>query len=272
MCQTTTKNTGLKTPISYYGGKQKMLKHILPLIPQHHLYVEPFFGGGAVFWAKEPCEVEIINDYNDNVVNFYRQLKGNYRALKACIDQTPYSRATYKRALTLYELPFLFGELERAWAFWVCCIQEFCNIIGSWRAVSGTNKEAKLAQGKKELLTQAYTERLQHITIECNDALYIIDRQCDKQAFFYCDPPYVGSDQGHYGGYTQQHFDELLEALSRIKGKFLLSSYPNASLDTYIQKYDWVCVSTRMNCTASPTRKLKTEVLVANYDIRRGSS
>ena len=67
MCQTTTKNTGLKTPISYYGGKQKMLKHILPLIPQHHLYVEPFFGGGAVFWAKEPCEVEIINDYNDNV-------------------------------------------------------------------------------------------------------------------------------------------------------------------------------------------------------------
>lgn len=39
----------LKTPISYYGGKQSMLKHILPIIPEHTIYVEPFFGGGAVF-------------------------------------------------------------------------------------------------------------------------------------------------------------------------------------------------------------------------------
>lgn len=41
-----------KTPISYYGGKQSMLKHILPIIPNHTIYVEPFFGGGAVFWVK----------------------------------------------------------------------------------------------------------------------------------------------------------------------------------------------------------------------------
>ena len=38
----------MKTPISYYGGKQSLLKHILPLIPKHKIYVEPFFGGGAV--------------------------------------------------------------------------------------------------------------------------------------------------------------------------------------------------------------------------------
>lgn len=47
----------LSTPISYYGGKQSMLPHILPLIPKHEIYVEPFFGGGAVFWAKEPTAV-----------------------------------------------------------------------------------------------------------------------------------------------------------------------------------------------------------------------
>lgn len=52
----------LRTPISYYGGKQQMLRHILPLIPDHETYVEPFFGGGAVFWAKQPVNQEIIND------------------------------------------------------------------------------------------------------------------------------------------------------------------------------------------------------------------
>jgi DNA adenine methylase len=48
----------MKTPITYYGGKQKMLKHILPMIPKHTCYVEPFVGGGAVFWAKQQAKVE----------------------------------------------------------------------------------------------------------------------------------------------------------------------------------------------------------------------
>ena len=84
--------TTKKTPISYYGGKQSMLKHILPIIPTHKVYVEPFFGGGAVFWAKEQSEIEVINDYNGNVVNFYEQLKTNFKELKNLVDATPYSR------------------------------------------------------------------------------------------------------------------------------------------------------------------------------------
>ena len=43
----------MKTPISYYGGKQTLLKHILPLIPEHALYTEAFCGGCAVLFAKE---------------------------------------------------------------------------------------------------------------------------------------------------------------------------------------------------------------------------
>lgn len=54
----------MKPPITYYGGKQKLIKHLLPLIPEHNLYAEPFFGGGALFWAKEPSNVEVINDTN----------------------------------------------------------------------------------------------------------------------------------------------------------------------------------------------------------------
>ena len=45
----------LKTPISYYGGKQMLLKHILPLIPEHTLYTEAFCGGCAVLFAKPPA-------------------------------------------------------------------------------------------------------------------------------------------------------------------------------------------------------------------------
>lgn len=54
----------LKTPLSYYGGKQNLVRTILPLIPPHTTYTESFVGGGAIFWTKQPSEVEVINDYN----------------------------------------------------------------------------------------------------------------------------------------------------------------------------------------------------------------
>ena len=57
----------MKTPISYYGGKQTLLKHILPLIPEHALYTEAFCGGCAVLFAKEPAKCEVINDIIEKV-------------------------------------------------------------------------------------------------------------------------------------------------------------------------------------------------------------
>lgn len=98
-----SKSTKLKTPISYYGGKQSMLKEILPLIPEHRIYVEPFFGGGAVFWAKEPSRSEVINDVNMNIVNFYEVLKHSYFELRKRVEATLHSRETYKKALIIYE-------------------------------------------------------------------------------------------------------------------------------------------------------------------------
>lgn len=65
----------MKTPISYYGGKQTLLKHILPLIPKHKLYTEAFCGGAAVLFAKRPADGEVINDISMDITNFIGWLK-----------------------------------------------------------------------------------------------------------------------------------------------------------------------------------------------------
>lgn len=258
----------LKTPISYYGGKQAMLKHILPLIPEHKVYAELFFGGGAVFWAKDPAEVEIINDYNGMVANFYEQLKTNFKQLKKSIDATPYSRQTYQRALVVYDNPYLFSPEVKAWAFWVATVQGFSNHVGSWKASTGNNKEVLLSHNKKQLISQELSNRIDLTQIECNDAIYLIERLDSPGTFFYLDPPYVNSDQGHYGGYTQEHFNRLLDALSKIKGKFLLSSYPNDELDLYRQKFDWNTDDKNMHLSVSRLSKArKTECLTYNYTL-----
>lgn len=68
----------LKTPTSYYGGKQNLVRIIIPLIPKHTTYVEPFVGGGAIFWTKPKSEVEVINDTNRELINFYEVVQNEF--------------------------------------------------------------------------------------------------------------------------------------------------------------------------------------------------
>ena len=258
----------LKTPISYYGGKQSMLKYILPIIPEHEVYVEPFFGGGAVFWGKEPVKAEIVNDYNGLVVNFYEQLSTNFEELKKRIYATPYSRDAYKYAMVIYHQPYLFSPVVKAWAFWVGTVQGFSNQIGSWRCSQPRVKESLLNFNKKGLITKELSNRLNLVQIENMDAVKLILSKDTATTFFYVDPPYVDACQGHYGGYGQDQFNSLLNALSTLKGKFLLSSYPNEELLRFRKKYKWFSKDVNMALTAANgSGKRKVECLTANYAI-----
>ncbi len=117
----------MKTPIAYYGGKQQLASRIIGLIPEHRIYVEPFFGGGAVFWAKEPSEVEIVNDTNGELINFYRVLRQNADALIKEIDATLNSRETYRHAEVVLRNADMFDEVKRAWAVWVVSNMAYCH-------------------------------------------------------------------------------------------------------------------------------------------------
>jgi len=115
----------IKTPITYYGGKQKMLKYILPLIPKHSIYTEAFFGGGAVFWGKQPARVEFINDHNGEVINFYRVLKNNFAELKKEINATLHSEFQQKQAKPFIKTLNRTAELNAPGRYGHCRISRF---------------------------------------------------------------------------------------------------------------------------------------------------
>lgn len=256
----------MKTPITYYGGKQTMLKHLLLMIPEHRIYCEPFFGGGALFFAKPKAEVEVINDVNGEVVNFFKVLKTKFSALQKEIQATLHSRELYKKAMKIYNDPKGHSDVDRAWALWTATNQGFAGMIGSWGFGTTNSKEKSLAN-KRENFINVYEERLKTVQVENNDALKVIARCNEKDAFIYCDPPYIGSDQGHYSGYTEAQYKTLLDALAKLKGKFLLSSYPSKILSQYIRKYKWKTKSVeKFVAVTKLTDKKKTEMLVFNYD------
>ncbi len=260
-----------KTPITYYGGKLNLVSEILPLIPKHRVYVEPYFGGGAVFFAKEKSEAEVINDTNAMVVNFYEMARTDFENLKAKIEGTLLSRASYSVALAIYRMPHLFSKLAQAWAFYIGTNMGFSCQIGSW-GYDKYSKRIKAFRNKKMIFDNQVVERLENAQIEHLDALKVIVNRDAQDVVFYLDPPYPNSNQGHYSGFSEEDFENLLKVLSNVKGKFLLSSFPLDILEEYTKKYGWYTktfdkpLSARKAEEGKP-RKRKVEVLTANFPL-----
>jgi DNA adenine methylase len=260
----------MKTPLSYYGGKQTLAPIILGLIPKHRVYCEPFLGGAAVFFAKEPAKVEVINDSNGELINFYEVLKQDFTSLEKEVAISLHSRKKFHQAEVIYANPEMFDRVKRAWAVWMLANSSYgCMLDSSW-GYDRTGGTSKKLHHKREAFTIDYAIRLQKTQIECCDALRVIRSRDTPDAFFYIDPPYVGADQGHYDGYSQEDFDNLLALLETIKGKFLLSSFRNAALRDCIKRNGWHTVEIELICTMtnrSSHPRNKVEVLTANYPI-----
>lgn len=274
----------LRTPLTYYGGKQRMLTHILPRIPPHELYTEPFCGGAAVFWGKPPSPVEVLNDRNGEIMNFYRQTKLNHAELAKLVSATICSRRAYEIAAIIYFYPELFEPVHRAWAVWTLANEGFAGQLAkSWGycnkpTVRGVDSHTRKIASKKEQYLEKdedgaslMAKRLEYVQIENVDALTILRNRNEDYAFHYVDPPYVDSHQGHYEGYTHKDFDELLQTLALVKGKFLLSCYDNATMREYAGVNGWVVETFDQPLVAAKQkdgkRPRKTECLVRNYEV-----
>ncbi len=260
-----------KTPLSYYGGKQKLVATIKTKLHPHNLYCEPFIGGAAVLFGKEPSEVEVINDTNKELMNFYRVAKEKFALLQSMVRVSLHARTLHQDANVIYSNPHLFDEVQRAWAVWVLSSQSFSAMLdGSWGYDKTFKTTTKKISAKREQFTEEIAMRLQDVQLECADAIYIIQSRDTETSLFYCDPPYYNSDCGHYDGYSIDDFEKLLQTLSTIKGKFLLSSYPSPILLKYAKLHGWHMWSHESGVSVnskSGYMKRKIEVLTANYPV-----
>jgi DNA adenine methylase len=262
----------MKPIISYYGGKQRMASKIVPLIPHHLMYVEPFFGGGAVFFAKgkpkasnQDYRHEIINDKDERLINFYRCFQNNFGELYQRIIWTLDSEAEHRRAKEMMTSPDSFSEVDLAWAYYVNIQQSFANVLDTgWARAKGTPaRNLGATWWNKTARLEALHERFKDVAISCTDALKVIQQRDHENSFFYLDPPYPGTDLGYYDGYTIEDFQELIDLLATVKGKFILSNY-NQEKCTFPN--NWIKHEFNAVCSASKDRTSRTEVVWMNYN------
>ena len=228
--------TTLPQPVGWFGGKGNFLPYLLPLIPYTDTYVEPFAGGGSVFFSRKPCPTEVYNDLNGDVINLMRVLQDPEKnaELERRLSFTLYARAEKDKAWGLYQSGEYKDDIERAWALFVVINQGFGgNGQGSWGFGFHTrdNKNQVISKFNTKIqLLPRYFNRLRHAYIECDDARNIIKRFDAPNTVFYCDPPYLLSTRKS-GGYAYEMTDadhiEFLELCLKSQGAFVISGYPS---------------------------------------------
>jgi len=225
----------MKSAFSYYGGKSKMARHIIPLLNEipHTVFGELFVGGASVLFAKEKRSVgnsdhyrEIINDTNDWVITFYRVAKLQKAELLRLIDATLYSQRDYSKAKAILKASAEHDDLTVAWAFYVQIQMSFSNkLFAGWgTGVKSENNAATWNNQKRSLA--AALDRLSEVYVSSEDAIRCLERWSSPHSLFFVDPPYIGTDQGHYGGYTADDWQNLCNALDNCNSSYVLSCYP----------------------------------------------
>lgn len=260
----------MKTLLNYPGSKKRIAPWIIKHMPAHHSYVEPYFGCGAVLFAKAPSAIETVNDLDGEVVNFFRVIQNpeSREKLQEWLMYTPYARQVYDD--TFLREPE--SNVERAAYFAIRSMQShgfrMTGDCGWKKDVQG--REYSYAVSYWNELPESIAEmaaRLKEVQIENRPALELIENFNHENVLMYLDPPYVFSTRGAHKQYRYEMSDdkdhiELLEVVTSSHAKVMISGYDCELYDFYLGDWNKVQIAAR-----AQGNKKRTETLWMNYDL-----
>jgi DNA adenine methylase len=260
----------MESPFGWPGGKRNLKKLLLSLIPKHQAYVEVFAGSAKLLFAKEPSPWEIINDLNNDLVNFFRVAKHRPAELAERLEHDFVAAA---RFFELRDAQRQENEIDRALQFAYVTWYSFGSKGESFASLQIKHLHTDKSPVKKPLtrvrtLLADVSDRLRNVLVENRDFADCIRRYDCPETFFYCDPPYTDFHRiARYeplGGRNK----ELFELLSKIKGKFLLSFDCAAEVLKLARSHRFFVREVRtMYSIGSKGRKPVKEVLISNYKL-----
>jgi DNA adenine methylase len=261
------KTNKIKAPFAWIGGKSKLAKDIVAAMPDCKVYVEVFGGALSVFYAKPELsrikQIEVVNDINGELVNLHRVIQTRPETLSAYLNNMLISREIFDNIKTGAYLPK--NDVERAAYYFYLISQSFGGKMTNFAMDAKKRKPTNIYKDFKK-----WSNRLQMVTIENLSFEKLIKEYDSEDTFFYCDPPYVGTESYYKntGGFGQVKHQQLPDALSKIKGKFLVS-YNDCSLVRELYKEKTISKTKEIDYTigsnVSGIKKSAQELFITNY-------
>ena len=268
-----------KPILKWVGGKTKLLKELYSHTPrQYSTYIEPFIGGGALFFSLG-CSKSIINDANSELINFYNQVRVAPTLLLN----------TAKKIDNLEETYYAMRNKDRG-SEWISKVSDFDRAVrffylnrasfnGLWRVNSSGHmntpygKYDKIAWPTESHMIRIF-ERLTTTNI-FNMDFYKLLTFVDEKTFVYLDPPYIPySDTSNFTGYSSGGFGmedqarlvKFCQQIDKRGGKFLVSNSDTLTTRNLFYGYHISAIDVYHSVGSSAeSRKEKGEVLIKNY-------
>jgi len=256
----------MKAIMKYPGSKWGIAKWIISHFPEHHSYLEPFFGSGAVLFNKTRSHIETVNDMDGRVVSLFDWIKRDPERLAHEIYYTPYSRQVYDEAFAAEPE----DSLQQAVNFYIC-LQMGHGFRTNGERVGWKNdiqgRERAYADrawcNLPEKIMQA-AERLRGVQIECMPAVKLIRRFNSPEVLIYADPPYLLATrhgrQYRYEMLDEDH-EELLDVLLDHTGPVIVSGYNSPLYNDRLREWH-----REEAISYSQIASRKTEVLWMNFE------
>lgn len=268
---------GLRAPFAWYGGKAAHASWLLQHFPEHRVFIEPFGGAANVLLSKRRSDVEIYNDLDARLANFFRVLRdrSSFDELVRLATLTPYSRGEFVQ-LTLTDEPT--EPVERAWWFFVRARQAFggagmTRLTACFWATSVRTRR-HMAESVSKYLSAidslpAIADRFRTVLVESLPAVDLLAKYDATDAFFYCDPPYLPETRylqkaTVYGcEMTVEDHEQLLNAILPLRGKVMISGYPSELYDRVLE--GWRKSTRAVKSQMGNSGEDRTEVIWMNY-------
>ncbi len=247
-------------------------------IPEHVCYVEPFCGASHLLFAKEISQAEVINDKDGHLISFFQVVKDHKKRQELIenLQWMPYSRQLWNEIRQNWKAGNIpDDEIERS-AHWFY-LNRTCfsgdQKRGGFAIPSTTGRNPVQSFRNAVDSLKAIAERLRNVCIENLPYAECIKRYDSEDTLYYCDPPYLNTEDYYGKGcFTLEDHHKLAELLHDIKGMTMVSHYANSLYDKMYHnwhRYEYQAFKGSHKSTGE-AKPVTTEILYTNFKTQRG--
>jgi len=251
-----------KPLVPWIGGKRKLADHIFPLFPNHQCYVEPFCGAAALFFLKQPSEVEVLNDINGDLINLYRIVKHHLEELYKQFKWTLTSRQNWEWLKIIP--PETLTDVQRAARFLYLQKLAFGGKVDGQTFGTATTSRPRfnIFTLEQDLADAHY--RLAGTTIEHLSWDKVVEKYDRPHTLFYCDPPYWETE-GYGVKFEWEEYEKLEQFARTIQGQMIISINAHPEIRELFKDMPVVEVDYQYTVGGTENRSNSTELIYGTW-------
>lgn len=251
--------------IPWIGGKRRLADHLISNFPPHKCYVEVFAGGAALYFMRQPADVEVINDINGELVNLYRVVKNH---LEEFVRQFKYALSSRDVFRWLQDTPpETLTDIQRAARFFYLQQHAFGGKVDGQNWGTATTAPPVNLLRIEENLSAAHL-RLAGAFIENLDWHKLVLKYDRPHTFFYLDPPYWETE-GYGVDFGIEQYERMATLLKTISGKAIISLNDHPDIRRIFADFQIDTVPIKYTVGGGAKTVDRNEVIIYSWDRSR---